>query len=86
MISPVWSFCLRAVPFTIVGGGGGGEERKIFGRGEGPNSELIYPIRLDMISGRRGGMSNFVYYLPFLPPPPTHLNGTALTGTLDSLI
>ena len=28
------------------GGGGGGGERKVFWRGEGPNSELIYPIRL----------------------------------------
>ena len=36
------------------GGGGGGTEGFLKG-GEGPNSELIFPIRLHMISGRRGG-------------------------------
>ena len=35
------------------GGGGGGTEG--FWRGEGPSSELIYPIRLHMLSCRRGG-------------------------------
>ena len=36
---------------------GGEEERKVFlkGGGEGPNSELIFPIRLHIIFGRRGG-------------------------------
>ena len=53
---------IRAVPFYSVGGrrngrffeGGGGG-------GEGPNCELLYTIRLSMISGRRGGggVSNF---------------------------
>ena len=33
------------------GGGGGGGGRG----GEWPNSKLCYPIRLNMISGRRGG-------------------------------
>ena len=55
-----------------VGGGGGGwgeEERKVFGRG-GANSELIDPIRLHMISGRRGeGGCRIFNYLPFLHPP-----------------
>ena len=46
---------LRAVPFKSEGGG---RNRRSFegGGGEGPNSELIYPIRLHMISGRRGGV------------------------------
>ena len=39
--------------------GGGGTEGFLKG-GEGPNSELVYTIRVYMISGRRGGgMSNF---------------------------
>ena len=49
-------FQVRAVPFKRVWGGGGGTEGLL----KGPNSELIYPIRLHMISGRRGwGVSNF---------------------------
>ena len=37
------------------GGGGGGTEGFLKGGGEGPNSELFFPIRLHIISGRRGG-------------------------------
>ena len=48
---------LRAVPFKRVGGGG--TEGFLKGRGGGANSELIYPIRLHMISGRREGVSTF---------------------------
>ena len=47
---------LRAVPFPKCGGGGGTEG--FLKGGEGPNSELFYPIRVYMISGRRG-LSNF---------------------------
>ena len=44
-----------AVPFKSVGE----EERKVF-EGGGSNSELSYPIRLNMISDRKGGgLSNF---------------------------
>ena len=69
---------VRAVPFKSVGGGGGGRRNgRFFEGGEGPNSELIFPIRLHIISGRRGGGANF-NYLPFLPPT-TLLNGTALS-------
>ena len=73
---------LRAVPFKSVGGGE--EERKVIWRGEGPNSELFFPIRLHIISGRRGGGGGggcrIFNNLPFLPPPPptTLLNGMAL--------
>ena len=35
--------------------GGGGRNGRYFEGGEGPNSELIFPIRLHIISGRRGG-------------------------------
>ena len=50
--------------------------------GGGANSELIYPIRLHLISGRRGGGGcRICNHLPFLPPPPTTLlYGTALTS------
>ena len=34
---------------------------------EGPNSELIFPIRLHMISGRRGWVCRIFIHLPFLP-------------------
>ena len=55
----------RAVPFKSVGDG-----RCFEGRWEVPNSELIFPIRLYMISGRRGGGGGRIFnYLPFLPPP-----------------
>ena len=48
---------LRAVPFKSVGGRRNG---RFFEGGEGPNSELVYTIRVYMISGRRGrGVSNF---------------------------
>ena len=47
---------LRAVPFKSVGGGG---TEGFFEGGEGPNSELIFPNRLHIISGRRGGVPNF---------------------------
>ena len=48
---------LRAVPFKSVGGRRNG---KFFKGGEGPNSELVYTIRVYMISSRRGrGVSNF---------------------------
>ena len=43
---------VRAVPFKSVGGRRNG---RFFEAGEGPNSELIFPIRLHIISGRRGG-------------------------------
>ena len=56
------------------GGGGGG--------GVGVGVEYFYPITTYMISGRRGGVE-FFYYLPFLPPPHTHLIGTALTVILS---
>ena len=46
---------LRAVPFKSVGGRRDG---RFFEGVEGPNSELIFPIRLHMISGRRGGGHN----------------------------
>ena len=46
---------VRAVPFKSDGRGGGGTEGFLKGVGEGPNSELIYPNRSHMISGRRGG-------------------------------
>ena len=65
----------------MCGGGGGGG--RLF-KGYGSNSELIYTIRLHMISGRRGGGGGgggrgcrIFNYLPFTPPPPL-LNGTAL--------
>ena len=60
------------------------------GGGEGPDSELIYPIRLHMISGRKGGggggggggLSN----LPFHPlSPTTLLNGMAQEYNLPCL-
>ena len=67
----------------MLGGGGyGGGETKVFlqrggggggggvGAGEGPNTELFYPIILHMISGRRGGVSNFL--LCSVPPPRPH--------------
>ena len=44
---------LRAGPFKSVGGTEG------FLKGEGPNSDLFYPIRVYMISGSRGRVSNF---------------------------
>ena len=48
---------LRAVPFKSVGGRRNG---MFFEGGEGPNSELVYTIRVYMISGRSGrGVSNF---------------------------
>ena len=63
---------LRAVPFKSVGGGGG-EERKVFWRGEGPNSELIFPIRFHIISGRRGGGGGGTEFLiTFRSSPPPH--------------
>ena len=49
---------VRAVPFKSVGGGR--RNGRFFEGGEGPNSELVYIIRVYMISGRRGrGVSNF---------------------------
>ena len=54
MTDVLHSFLLRTDPFKSVGGGG----TEGFSGGEG--AELIYPIRLHMISGRRGGgVSNF---------------------------
>ena len=52
-----------------------------FEGGEGPNSELFFPIRFHIISGRMGGGGGcrIFNYLPFLPPT-TLLNGTALTS------
>ena len=53
---------LSAVPFKSMLGGGGRRNGRFFegGGGEGSNSELRYPIRLHMISGRRvGGLPNF---------------------------
>ena len=48
---------LRTVPFKSVGGRRNGRFSE---GGEGPNSELVYTIRVYMISGRRGrGVSNF---------------------------
>ena len=41
---------VRAVPFKSVGGRRNG---RFFEGGEGPNSELVYTIRVYMISGRR---------------------------------
>ena len=63
---------LRAVPFkSVVGGGGGGVEREVFCMGEGPNSELFYPIRLYMISGRKGvGCRMSIIFFKFDTPPP----------------
>ena len=49
-----------------------------------PNSELIFPIRLHMISGRRGGGGGgcqIFNYILFLPPT-TLLNGMALMKNL----
>ena len=46
----------------VWGGGGGGGRRngRFFEGGEGPNSELVYTIRVYVISGRRGrGVSDF---------------------------
>ena len=45
------AFEVRAVPFKRVGWGRNG---RFFEGGEGPNSELVYTIRVYMISGRRG--------------------------------
>ena len=43
-----------------MSGGGGTEGFLKGGGGEGPNSELVYTIRVYMISGRSGrGVSNF---------------------------
>ena len=54
------AFFIRAIPFKSVGGGGGRRNGRFFEGGEGPNSELVYTIRVYMISGRRGrGVSNF---------------------------
>ena len=40
------------------------------GGGEGLNSELIYPIRLQMISGRKGvGGVEFLIIFRSSPPP-----------------
>ena len=47
---------LRAVPFKSVRGRRNG---RFFEGGEVPNSELIFPVRLHIISGRRGGVPNF---------------------------
>ena len=72
-----WRGVIRAVPFKSVGEGRIG--RFFEGGGQGSNSELFYPMRLDMISGRRegGGGCRILNYLPFLPSPKL-LNGTAL--------
>ena len=43
---------IRAVPFKSVEGRRNG---RFFEGGEGPNSELIFPIILHKISGRKGG-------------------------------
>ena len=48
---------------------GGGEE--------GTNSELLYPIRLYMISGRRGG-GDVRFLIIFRSSPATLLDGMAL--------
>ena len=55
---------LRAVPFKSVGGR---MNERVYegGGGEVPNSELIYPIGLHMISGRRGGGCQIFNYLQF---------------------
>ena len=45
------------------------EERKVFWRGDGPKIELIFPIRLHMISGRKGG-GGVEFLIIFRPPPP----------------
>ena len=55
-----------AVPFKGVGKE---EERNGFRKREGPNSELFYPVRSLMISGRRE-VSNF----ELSPVPPVFLN------------
>ena len=59
---------VRAVLFKSVGGGG--TEGFLKGDYLGPNHEFIYPIRLHMISGKRGGGGGgcrILNYLPFLP-------------------
>ena len=65
----------------------GEEEQKVFeGGGEGPNSELFSPIRLHMISGRRGGgcrISNHLPFLPSSPLPPTHLEMNIFSSTSE---
>ena len=43
-----------------------------FMRGEGSNSELFYPMRLDRISDRRGWGVDFLSILRLPPPPPPH--------------
>ena len=74
----VWA---KAVPFKSVvcrgwgggGGGGGGGDERSFDGDEGSNSELFYPVRLDMISGRRRGGGGYVERLIiFRSDPPPH--------------
>ena len=82
--SLVLSTSNRSVPFKSVcvwgvGGGGGreDEEPKFLLRREASNSELLYPMRLDMIPDRRREwVSNFES--SSVPPPTTLLNGTVL--------
>ena len=63
---------IRAVPFKSVGGRRNG---RFFEGGEGPNSELFFPIRLHIISGRRGGGAEFLITFRSSPPLTTLLNG-----------
>ena len=48
--------------------GGGGRNGRFFEGGEGPNSELIFPIRFHIISGRRGAE----FLITFRSSPPPH--------------
>ena len=73
MVAAISSFGLFHL--KVWGGGGGGIED--LWRGVGSNSELIYPLRLHMISDSRGvGVEFFIIFRP--PSPTTLLNGTAL--------
>ena len=60
---------VRAVPFKSVGARRNG--RFFEGGGEGPNSELIFPIRFHIISGRRGG-GGAKFLITFRSSPPPH--------------
>ena len=76
------SLFIRAVPFKSVGGRRNG---RFFEGGEGPNSQLIFPIRLHIISGRRGGgVPNF--QLPSVPPPHHTLKWMASGSLIQSMM
>ena len=63
------AFDVRAVPFKSVGRSNGSFLRGGGGGVEGPNSELFYPIRLHMNTGRRGGGGGVEFLIIFRSSP-----------------